>query len=315
MLFAKLATNDIEIHINIAGLMIEFEEDVFPYKFSESGLHTLQNIPNLDAFQTIHESLPNYIRRHKAIFLRDAFDFIFISTHYPIEYDGKPIKGYSRKPFSIYNQRKSRKFYHTALGLVVQQKDAFGDYVIATGLIANLMDIKYDQPSEDLLYNREECVGIMHSSSNHCRRCLVWSKENQKQLKEYARSNTNRCFLLNYPRSLYPHDSRVRSMNPENQCSCYGFDIKDMDRTYLISIPIDKCAVGLQCSRPGEDVSSILPLDGTPCGNVNAVCWNMKCVTINEGIDVDDCKESCTPPKRQKTTHEDIRNKKEFENY
>ncbi|KAK0180108.1 hypothetical protein PV327_005783 [Microctonus hyperodae] len=315
MLFAKLSTNDIEIHINIAGLVIEFEPQVFPYKFSENPLYTSQNIPHLDAFQTLYESLPNYIKKNKEVFVRDSFDFFFMSTLYPMEYDETLVKGLSRVPFSVYNKRKASSLYSAVLGLVVQQKDAFGDYVIATGLIANLMDIEYEQTNEDLIPNSKKCNAIMQLNPNHCRNCLVWSEKSQQQLKKYIRSNTNRCFLLNYPRSLSPYNSRVRSMHPEDQCFCYGFDFDDMDPMYMISIPINKCGVSLKCSRiekPGSH--SIIPLDGTPCGSGYGVCWDKKCLSIKKNSNVDDCKESC-PPKRQKTNHEDIGTMKEYKKY
>lgn len=284
MLFAKLATHNINIHINIAGIVIEMNRADF--KFS----HLLE-IGNSDG-QLLLTFIMNYIKvaRKKGInrkqFPDDSFDmFLFSTTDDWYEKATHP-GGISTEVFDVLTMRNHRlcvrdKIY---LGALVDRSRTLQHYVNAAREIAHLMTVQDDPLNRDLCYNGMQCHGIMQSSAQHCPNCLTWSPKSIMHFKEYLSTNTNRCFLRNLPRSLYPYGLPVKSLYPADQCFCYGY-FPHCEITHLIlQHNNNPCKTYLQCVGNPRDnliIRGPTPLDGTPCENDDKVCWNGKCVQTN----------------------------------
>ncbi|KAK0091695.1 hypothetical protein PV326_002844 [Microctonus aethiopoides] len=202
MLFDKLSTESIKIHINIAGIIVEGERSTFPFTIDSS----LDNDRNMviNGRSTLLGKTPQYLRRSG--FDEDSFDFFFISTGLSLE---KPLdsNGFSTPQHDIYRMRIVGKPFQTqkCLGSIVQYHEKYPpSFSLATKRIAWLMNIK---------------SGIVD---------LQWNAESFNELQRYARFNKNHCYLLNYPRSLYPYGHPIPSLSPADQCICYGYEPSDM---------------------------------------------------------------------------------------
>ncbi|KAK0178723.1 hypothetical protein PV327_007586 [Microctonus hyperodae] len=232
MLLAKLQKHDLNIHINLAGIIIENEKDIFSSLFDEPDLEysDSKSIINVD---DIYIGIEDHFETHRTPFTPDSFDLIFFMTSYLIEHDGKS-SGVTFAPDSIYDKRKENKPYRSIPITVMQYKTDYADYFIAAHEIGHV-------------------------------------------------ENRNRCFFLNYPRSLYPNQPR-KFLSPCRQCHCYGFaSYGPIVYQCSLEIPDLGCMSPLPCmntsySQPIQE-DTILPLDGTPCG-IKKVCWQGKCVRV-----------------------------------
>ncbi|KAK0183274.1 hypothetical protein PV327_001331 [Microctonus hyperodae] len=277
MLFAKLATDTVVMHINIAGLVLESEPGTFPSGNSKSH-QDFGNTPQQWHADKILFKYINYINTYKKSFPDDSFDFFFLSTNSGIRKSGKILSAHSRSSTNIYAQRRRNAIYTDLLGSVVHFRENYRGYIDATRAIAQILGIEYDPLSEESKINGEQCYSIMQKSQTDCQNCLKWSMRNQNEFNAYFRSNTNRCFLMNYPRSLRPFDQPAITVSSRAQCTCYGDGNFEVDRNGQEVDPFRRCHKKLICSAKRKKMSP-LPLDGTPCDE-NKVCWGKKCVGV-----------------------------------
>ncbi|KAK0180137.1 hypothetical protein PV327_005809 [Microctonus hyperodae] len=265
LLLKTLATEDTKIHLNIAGIVVEEESGVFPYTYN----HGIQDR------LTVNRIIANFaklIKKYQNTFPEDSFDFFFLSTKFELYANNNLLGGVSRALFDLYCIRMTHDPYLSLLGSIVQRRNAFADYVTASHEIGHLMSLQHD-PSKDNTYDiTPQCSAIMQPMSNYCHNCLRWSQKSVEEFKIYARTNRNRCFLLNHPRSLFPRGQPIKSLTPLQQCICYGFD-SHLTPVENLANEVDtiSCNQQLNCVRNNVfDRFMPLPLDGTPC-NTNKI--------------------------------------------
>ncbi|KAK0173612.1 hypothetical protein PV328_006782 [Microctonus aethiopoides] len=236
MLLGKLSTDDIKIHLNLAGIVFERRSDVFPF------IKVIKSTPpNIDT-EFVFRTIPDYINANKDIFPDNSFDFFFVST----------------------GKRQDPPNERYELGSLVHQGTPC-EYITAAHEIAHLLGVKHDPQGVGYTNGYDQCYAIMQQFAGYCADCLKWSDRSIQDLKKYARENRNRCFLLNSPRSLLPRGHPIKTLLPSEQCRCYGFE---------------HCNEKLICSDGSNSVSTVLPLDGTPCGD-NKVCWDRICKDLS----------------------------------
>ncbi|KAK0180126.1 hypothetical protein PV327_005798 [Microctonus hyperodae] len=187
MLFDKLSTESIKIHINIAGIIVEGEEAVFPFTRYYK-INKRQNAIN--GKRTLLEFTPKYLRQSG--FHEDLFDFFFISTILPLD---EPVRknGFSTRQHQIYQMRIADNRDQTqlkCLGSIVQYSEHYrASFSDATARIAWLMNVKNNMMS------------------------LQWDERNFKELQRYVSPNgCNRkleCKIL-----LLPKEKSSNYVNP-----------------------------------------------------------------------------------------------------
>ncbi|KAK0070835.1 hypothetical protein PV326_002030, partial [Microctonus aethiopoides] len=201
MLLAKLSTNNIKIHLNLAGIVIESRDHLFPFiKVSES------TPPKIDSKFTI-QTMPDYLIANNNIFPDDSFDFYFVSTgwQFTLVNDVEICNGVSTDPddLDIFEERQEALKDRYTHGSIVHQGIPC-EYVTAAHEIAHLLGVKHDPRGVGYTNGYDQCYAIMQEVGQFCTDCLKWSDRSIQNFKKYARENRNRCFLLNSPRSLLP---------------------------------------------------------------------------------------------------------------
>ncbi|KAK0175261.1 hypothetical protein PV327_009024 [Microctonus hyperodae] len=268
MLFAQLAKEDINIHINIATIVIETAPHAFNINLNvrkSSGKSKL-------------DSIVQTIKKHKSVFTTDTFDFFHFATTEKWTEDVENRQGLSTEWFSAYSQRiaKTSLKYWKYAGSIVRHEKNVQDYIVAAREIAYLMEIKYEVKTRN-------CHGVIQGYNPSS--CLKWSRKTIKGFKRYISESRNRCFLLNYPRSLHPHNIPVELISPTKQCSCYNQEFHYSKDIELVSVIPNNCHEQLKCFIPNDEgvLKQIQPLPeplyGTPCGE-NKVCFAHKCLPI-----------------------------------
>ncbi|KAK0077592.1 hypothetical protein PV325_003697 [Microctonus aethiopoides] len=285
MLLAKLSTDDIKIHLNIAGIVFEERSDVFGFMKSTyvpSDIHPTKKIQYINVKRTT-ELASVYLKRNINPFPKDSFDFYFIPSRADLWSPSGNIEsaGYA-KVAHMFTARQilSHKYLP---GIIVKYGHSTG-YVVAAHEIGHLMFFNHESRLKGH-YNRDgQCYAIMKEGGAYCPDCLKWTNQNIEELQKFARENLNRCFLLNKPRSLHPHGYPMRTLSRLQQCHCYGYEHwpGTNPRKYTDEVPHTDCDQNLICGQNYEEVYNILPLDGTPCTN-NKVCWNEACRDIPYG--------------------------------
>ncbi|KAK0092054.1 hypothetical protein PV326_002297, partial [Microctonus aethiopoides] len=280
MVFSILPTKDSKVFINLAGFIIEAEDGVFSQITNYPALE-YNNNKVLDT-TNIFEHFKQYPNHFDFPFTKDSFDYIFLLTGRNVNQRGGYFHGVYSGEENIFEQRRQnfgRSFVPMA---VYQLLNPYRGYCKTAQYIASALGIeRFDPVHKKITNNGDQCYGIMQRSGNHCPRCMKWSKESISQMKKFASKNPNRCFLLNKPRSLYPPGTPIISSSPCGQCQCFGFGCYQKENPNYCSlyVPVNHCAEPLKCSEDeysSKLVSTISPLDGTPCGE-NKVCWDEKC--------------------------------------
>ncbi|KAK0167974.1 hypothetical protein PV327_001820 [Microctonus hyperodae] len=286
MLFAKLASQNIKIHINIAGIIIEKSEDLFPSSF-------LLKSSNNDG-ETILIAVADYLNSiraiesfHQTLFTPDSFDFFILPTTYTWKDNKMDTEGISTEVHNLKIARQSTKTIlpNKRLGSIVKHIN-IKHYINAAREIAHLYD---DDPSlmeRNSKNDKKQCNAIMHKPCiDHCPTCLTWSDKSIQSFKKYLSTNDNRCFLRNLPRSLHhPYNSPMKTLYPGDQCYCFGYSPVEM--LYLFQGNFETiCERKIRCTsinNPYRQFPLISPpIDGTPCEKNDAkVCWAKKCVSI-----------------------------------
>ncbi|KAK0096623.1 hypothetical protein PV326_004981 [Microctonus aethiopoides] len=244
MLFAQLEKYGIDIHVNIAGIIIEKDPDSLKNRFEiRNHLHVMDN-------EESNEGNQNY--------------------------------GFSTNRFSIFDQRAKRVNRNNmkVAGSIVQHPKHVQNYVVAARELAHLMEIDYET-TENLFGNDAQCPGLMQK---HNIRCLKWSDKNIESFKKYFSKSLNRCFLLNHPTSLSSYNKPVELISPAKMCACYAQKEQHHSEVIKsIAVISEKCSVSMVCFKPDDSgvlkkIARLpLPVDGTKCGE-NKVCFRRKCI-------------------------------------
>ncbi|KAK0077184.1 hypothetical protein PV326_010221 [Microctonus aethiopoides] len=262
MVLAKLQKHGVNININLAGIIIENEKDIFSSLFNEPGLKYSNSKSSIN-IDEIYIGFEDHFEKHISPFGPDSFDLIFLMTSYLIEYDGE-TSGLTFVIESIYDKRLETKPYRSVPITIMQYKTDYADYSTAAHEIAHALTISHD-PDNIGCTNGVQCYGIMQWTNSYCFECINWSQESVDEFKIFIRENRNRCFLLNYPRSLYPIKPE-KFLSPCRQCHCYGFaSYGPIVNECSSEIPELGCMSPLPCMNTSyvqpiqED--TILPLD------------------------------------------------------
>ncbi|KAK0073092.1 hypothetical protein PV326_013793, partial [Microctonus aethiopoides] len=214
-------------------------------------------------------SIDRHFAKHNSPFVQDSFDLIFLMTSRKIEHNGEAI-GLTFSGKDIYHMRQRGKTYDPVPISVMKFERDYDNYCSAAHEIGHSFEIKHDPIKSGKRIGGNQCYGMMQQRNPYCLECLKWSKESVEDLKKYMRENRNRCFLLNYPRSLYPNKAR-KFVTSTRQCQCYGFDSYDlMGGDDVLETPVRDCNSPLLCMKNNHcrtyRKETILPLDGTTCG-------------------------------------------------
>ncbi|KAK0072346.1 hypothetical protein PV325_011517, partial [Microctonus aethiopoides] len=268
MMMAKFQKHGFNIHINLAGLIIENKPNIFTTLFKYPNLKYSKKNENLNSYR-IDLSIDRHFAKHNSPFVQDSFDLIFLMTSRKIEHNGEAI-GLTFSGKDIYHMRQRGKTYDPVPISVMKFERDYDNYCSAAHEIGHSFEIKHDPIKSGKRIGGNQCYGMMQQRNPYCLECLKWSKESVEDLKKYMRENRNRCFLLNYPRSLYPNKAR-KFVTSTRQCQCYGFDSYDlMGGDDVLETPVRDCNSPLLCMKNNHcrtyRKETILPLDGTTCG-------------------------------------------------
>ncbi|KAK0181106.1 hypothetical protein PV327_003417 [Microctonus hyperodae] len=269
MLYAKLRTNDLHIHINIAGIIIENDPGAFDSVIDYSKYMTKPQVDKL-----FHKLFLHYLKYYDLPFQTDSIDMIYLTTDSLIasEYNAQPVLGITYNEINRYRARQIFKRMDDIPFTVAIFTNKLFEYCVGAHEIGHALMIPHDPPNVDLIKN-VQCYGTMQSNGPHCFNCMNWSPESINSLHHYTRFDKNRCFLLNYPHSLNPPGPRV-TLSPCRQCQCYGYEFYGKLGQCLLQVPAGDCGKRLQCKSSHNNPNSlnllILPLDGTPCGDNKA---------------------------------------------
>ncbi|KAK0179011.1 hypothetical protein PV327_007838 [Microctonus hyperodae] len=283
MIFANLPTNDFQIFINLAGII---NEGVFSKITNYLPLMDSNN-RGIDIDQ-LFDNFQHYLNYFDFPFPKDSFDHILLSTGRILQFRENYVFGAHSDTKNIFKERQLNPGSSIVPMSIVQSLDPYMSYCAAAHEIGHALGIEQNDPfDKGITLDGAQCYGIMQQSNYHCSQCIKWSSESLAQLIQFTRVNQNRCFLLNKPRSLYPPGTSMISLSPCRQCQCFGFGCQSQSDSQSCSLyhSSNSCHEPLLCKKKEAAglklESTILPLDGTPCGE-HKVCWGEKCVKINE---------------------------------
>ncbi|KAK0179010.1 hypothetical protein PV327_007837 [Microctonus hyperodae] len=282
LVFSMLPTNNYEIFINLAGFIIEAENGVFKKITNNAALE--YNSEELDV-ENIFESFKRYPNHFDFPFAKDSFDYIFLLTGRRLKQQRHHFHGLYSVVKNIFEERRENSGRSFVPMTVYQLLTFHKNYCKTAQYIGTALGIdRFDPIHKKITKKGNQCYGIMQRSGNHCPRCMKWSKESITQLEKFTSENPNRCFLLNKPRSLHPLGTPIISLSPCGQCQCFGFGCYQKENPDYCSLHLapKECAEPLKFLEDGYSsklVSTILPFDGTPCGE-NKVCWDEECVDV-----------------------------------
>ncbi|KAK0166717.1 hypothetical protein PV327_004207 [Microctonus hyperodae] len=184
--------------------------------------------------------------------------------------------------FDVYDMRTEDEAQYNLLGSIVTHKLINCDYAVGAHELAHLMGVEHDDLNEGTKFNDDQCYALMQEKGSFCRNCINWSETSRDQLQLFVSSNTNRCFLLNRPRSLYLFGTPMETVAPSDQCQCYGFRFHYRFRDSIDAVNPEDCDKKIMCSNNKNRMTygrTPAPIDGTLCGR-NMVCWNRECQSL-----------------------------------
>ncbi|KAK0168509.1 hypothetical protein PV327_002300 [Microctonus hyperodae] len=279
MLFAKLSAHGINIHLNIAGIVIDID-NVLPMVKSSfpPPMGTFRDDVCLDTPMTM-DLMKTYIKKNAKLFVEDSFDLFFLSTGSVLQRNDYELRG-SSLPANLYDARVSKTSYDNLIG-VISQYGGPDDYIVAAHEISHTYYVEHDPANKGFYNYYMQCYSMMTEKGKFCPDCLKWSDKNIAEFEKFATENRNRCYQLNTPRSLHPYGVPMRSLLPSIQCLCYGFQPRR--QTCLTglreAVSASNCNKNLICEHQGQKGNIPRPLDGTPCDD-EKVCWKRKCQEI-----------------------------------
>ncbi|KAK0174501.1 hypothetical protein PV327_010263 [Microctonus hyperodae] len=276
MLYSKL--KETKVQINIAGIIIGTKK--MSFAFLDECRHTWVDgnvVENkMDAYcanrkiisfmkARQHEiSLDSYdvvvlLTRQGLFYMKNGGRFDYESKHYVV------LDGLALFTEEIFKQKIRNKDMILAATLV--DYGYFHNYPTIAHELGHSMSLKHDDPPF-FTSNAECCGNILKPLAEHCNECLSWSKTSEKTFKLFYGSS-NCCSFINKPRSLLP-PGRHRMLTAEEQCQCYGYK-KSVE---LKELRPEFCRTNLHCiGTNNKNYRATVPMDGTPHGIDNKVCW------------------------------------------
>ncbi|KAK0180218.1 hypothetical protein PV327_005884 [Microctonus hyperodae] len=198
MLLAKLSTNQIKIHLNIAGIVFEGQDNIFDFmKYINVpfGVHGSNPIRYIDASSTF-ESITSYINKNQITFPEDSYDFYFIPTGTELLVNGDVCAGASIE-LDYYKIRKTvPSLIRNRIGMLVQHSIE-SDYVITAHELGHLMFLKHEPQTKGYQNGIKQCYAIMQETYPYCIDCLKWTKENIEDLKKFVKFGNPEKDILN----------------------------------------------------------------------------------------------------------------------
>ncbi|KAK0087462.1 hypothetical protein PV326_005186 [Microctonus aethiopoides] len=284
MMLAKLPTK-FRVYFNLAGIIFEEDKDVFSSRTGAQTLSYDEKNNNLVLenffveFTTYYTSDPNFI------FPLDSYDYIFFSTTRDLEFEDEVLPGLTIVGEDIYHMKYINDHDMQRHSFTAVQKSSYFSFPVAAHEVGHVLGCtEHDSLSQGKYINKKQCSSIMQESLPVCYNCLNWSSRAVKQIEEYMHKERNRCWLLNFPRSLHkPNEPRVYLL-PSEQCKCFGYNSHGKESNeYKEYIPSKNCAKPLRCLKIKKhnyiNVPTILPFDGVPCAEgYQQVCWKGQCI-------------------------------------
>ncbi|KAK0076320.1 hypothetical protein PV325_005578 [Microctonus aethiopoides] len=217
MAYAKLQTNDLNIHINLAGIIIEDDRGAFDAVIDYTRYVTKPHVGEL-----FHNRFLRYLEYYDLPFERDSIDMIYLTTESLIqsEYIKGLVLGLTWNKIDRYRTRQIYKRSDIVpLATAIYTFKLF-EFCVGAHEIGHALGIPHDTQNEEVKKGHQ-CHSLMQEHAPHCFNCMNLSPESINRLQEITRFDKNRCFLLNYPRSLNPPGPRV-TLSPCRQCQYVG---------------------------------------------------------------------------------------------
>ncbi|KAK0174505.1 hypothetical protein PV327_010267 [Microctonus hyperodae] len=278
MLYSKL--KETKIQINIAGIIIGTEKESFA--FLEECYQVLTEAPKpivkkLNAI-CINANIISYLKARQNKISRDSYDAVVFLTREKLFYiksddplNHKNENFMSLQGLALYNRKLAeykKRNVDVILPATITDDGYFQNYPTIAHELGHLMSVLHDNPP--YFTDDGECCGyLLKTFSDTCNKCLSWSETSEKSFNFFYRS-PNCCSFINEPRSLLP-PRRHPMLTADQQCQCYGYEKALRFREFSENF----CSTNLECiGSYGEVQLAAIPMDGTPHGLDDKVCWD-----------------------------------------
>ncbi|KAK0072817.1 hypothetical protein PV325_010747 [Microctonus aethiopoides] len=183
MLYANLQTNDLHIHINLAGIIIEDDKGAFDSVIDYSK-HAIK--PHLG--ELYYSRFLRYLEYYDLPYEKDSIDLIFITNSHQVlsEHHAKPLGGLTRNDINRYRTRQIyKRIDNVPLTIAIFTGNLY-EYCVGAHEIGHALMIPHD-PSDIELMKNGQCYGIMQISGPNCFSCINWSHESINSLQDFTR--------------------------------------------------------------------------------------------------------------------------------
>ncbi|KAK0183530.1 hypothetical protein PV327_001567 [Microctonus hyperodae] len=144
----------------------------------------------------------------------------------------------------------------------------FHNYPTVAHELGHLMSLEHDDPPY-FTCDAKCCGHLLKTFSEYCNECLSWSETSETTFELFYKS-PNCCSFVNKPRSLLPA-GRHLMLTAVEQCQCYGYE----NSLKFRELRMEFCYTNLYCRGiDNKYYRAVVPMDGTPQGSNNKVCWD-----------------------------------------
>ncbi|KAK0181105.1 hypothetical protein PV327_003416 [Microctonus hyperodae] len=182
MLYAKLKINDIHIHINLAGIIIEddaeaFDEVIDYIRYKKS--------PHID--KLYHLRFLRYLEYYNLPFQKDSVDMIFITTGHEIMYNDYAgvVDGLTWNEMDRYRTRQMYNHIDEIPLSISKFTQKVYEYCAGAHEIAHALTVPHDPTNVELTKNGQ-CYGLMQEHAPFCFNCMNWSPESIDHLQKFT---------------------------------------------------------------------------------------------------------------------------------
>ncbi|KAK0159565.1 hypothetical protein PV327_010661 [Microctonus hyperodae] len=298
LLYAKI--DKPKIKINIAGIMIGVERESFSDLLKQKcydSSHLSDDEEQMEV-KCIASAVKSILFKYKKAFPLNSYDIaVFLTNYnlysYSLNTDGNietlPLDGVAFTPEHHEYSGYKMTLDDSRIVVATYFNDAYQSFPVIAHEMAHLFNVLHDQG--ELRNSMGECnANIMRTDGTFCTKCLLFSDNSAKKLREFFGTREG-CIFFNEPKSLYYPLQPQLSMNDEEQCKCYGFmsarkfhqnwwdQLKGTFKSNVYCRTRLHCVSSLVYGDPKFTVKTAVPMDGTPCDS-NKVCWNKKCKEI-----------------------------------
>ncbi|KAK0180558.1 hypothetical protein PV327_002926 [Microctonus hyperodae] len=189
MLMSKLSTDNIKIHLNLAGIVFEESRDLFGFMIPiditvPSDEDPPEKIRYIDC-QSTSELVSEYINTNKDTFPDDSFDFYFIPSRTDSWWTAKNIEACG---ISLINDNYAERWWSNnhKSGIIIHHGNPC-EYVTAAHEIAHLMNIKHESQKKGYSDGITQCYAIMQETNPFCPDCLKWTNQNIEDLQKFSK--------------------------------------------------------------------------------------------------------------------------------